>query len=77
MPEQAELYQMAIEMERKSVDLYTRLHTETQDSATEALFAFLIREENHHLEIMEDLYQYVNRPNNWVEAAEFGVREEY
>ena len=77
LPEQAELYQIAIEMEHKSVDLYTRMHAETEDAATTALFHFLIQEENRHRDLMEELYQHVNRPNNWVESAEFGVREEY
>jgi len=76
-PEQAELYRITIEMERKSVDLYTRMYAETEDAATGALFHFLIQEENRHRDLMEELYQHVNRPNNWVESAEFGVREEY
>ena len=49
----------------------------TEDAATGALFHFLIQEENRHRDLMEELYQHVNRPNNWVESAEFGVREEY
>jgi len=77
LPEQAELYQAAVDMEQKSVDLYTGMQAETSDPVMQKLFLFLIKEEQDHLTVMEDLYSYVNRPNNWVEAAEFGVREEY
>ena len=77
MPDQPELYHTAMEKEQQSIDLYTKLKGEATDEDSVALFDFLIGEETNHRTLLEDMYQLVNRPNNWVEAAEFGVREEY
>ena len=38
---------------------------------TETLFDFLVQEETRHHQILEDMFRFVNRPNEWVEAAEF------
>ena len=77
LPEQAELYHAAVEMEQKSVNLYTDMQTQATDALMQKLFLFLIKEEQDHLAVMEELFRFVNRPNDWVEAAEFGVREDY
>ena len=77
MPEQAELYEAAKELEQKSIDLYQDLLSKATDSASRALFTFLVKEETDHYTVMDDLYHFVNRPKEWVEAAEFGVRQEY
>lgn len=77
MPDQAALYHAALEMEQRSIDLYTDLRTKAADAQTQALFDFLIQEESRHYQILEDVFRFVNRPNEWVESAEFGLREEY
>ena len=74
---QADVYKAAWEMEKISVSLYEQLFDATQDENTKALYAFLIDQERMHMDIMENLYRFVNRPNEWVESAEFGLREEY
>ena len=76
-PDQAELYRSALEIEQKSIDLYTDLRGKAEDAQTQALFDFLIQEETRHRQILEDMYRFVNRPNEWVESAEFGLREDY
>lgn len=75
--DQAELYHAAMELEQRSIDLYTDLRGKAADEKTRALFDFLVQEESRHYQILEDMFRFVNRPNEWVEAAEFGVREEY
>lgn len=76
-PEQAELYHMARDMEKKSIDLYRELWEKADDPETKELFGFLVAEETAHEALLEKLFRHVNRPNEWVESAEFGVREEY
>ena len=76
-PDQAELYHAAMELEQRSIDLYTELRAKAADEKTETLFDFLVQEETRHHQILEDMFRFVNRPNEWVEAAEFGLREEY
>ena len=77
IPEQTDLYEAAKELEQKSIDLYQDLLNKATDDASRALFTFLVKEETDHYTVMDDLYHFVNRPKEWVEAAEFGVRQEY
>ncbi|NLI22441.1 MAG: ferritin family protein [Clostridiales bacterium] len=77
LPDQAELYQASMEIEKKSIALYEALLGQATDDVSRRLFTFLVKEERDHYAIMEELYRHVNRPKDWVEAAEFGVREEY
>ncbi len=74
---QADVYRAAWEMEKTSVSLYEQLLEKEENERLRALYAFLIDQERMHMDIMESLYRFVNRPNEWVEAAEFGLREEY
>ena len=77
MPDQAALYQTALQMEQRSIRLYTDLRAKADKPQAQALFDFLIDEESRHYQILEDVFRFVNRPNEWVELAEFGLREEY
>lgn len=77
LPDQVELYHTALEKEQQSIDLYTDLLAKAEDETERRLFAFLVQEEQKHHSILEEMYRYVNRPNEWVESAEFGIREEY
>ena len=77
LPDQVELYHTALAKEKQSVDLYTDLLAKAGDDEGRALLKFLIEEEQKHYSILEEMYRHVNRPNEWVESAEFGIREEY
>ncbi|HNW86946.1 MAG TPA: ferritin family protein [Candidatus Limiplasma sp.] len=77
LPNQLEAYHAALDKEQQSIDLYQGLLDKAEDDVSRGLFSFLVQEEKHHLEILDELFQHLNRPNNWVESAEFGVREEY
>jgi rubrerythrin len=74
-PDQLDAYRMALDMEKRSIDLYTKMLAE--QGADHALCEFLIRQENGHYAIIEELVKVVSRPTEWVEAAEFGIRDEY
>jgi rubrerythrin len=41
------------------------------------LFEFLLREERKHLTLFDELVKMLTRPEEWVESAEFGLREDY
>ena len=77
LPDQAELYHAALAKEQQSIDLYTKLKTDAKDEVSSGIFGFLVKEEQRHFHILEEIFRHVNRPNEWVESAEFGVREEY
>ena len=50
---------------------------EATDEQDKEVFEFLIKEEETHYSILEDIVSHVSRPIEWVESAEFGLREEY
>lgn len=75
IPEQVDLYRLALEKEKQSIELYQKLLLETTD--TMEMFEYLIKQEHEHYGILEEIIKMVNRPNDWVESAEFGLREEY
>lgn len=74
-PSAADAYRMALEKERQSIDLYEKLAGESGDC--EPLFNFLVEQEKEHYQLLEKIVKIVSRPENWVESAEFGLREEY
>lgn len=77
LPDQTEVYHAALDKEKQSVALYSDLRAKAEDAEARELFDFLVAEETNHMNILDELFTLVNRPNSWVEAAEFGVREEY
>lgn len=77
VPKQLDAYRAALGVERRSIELYRRLRDEADSQSDTDLFAFLVKQEEDHYAIVEDLVILVRRPTQWVEAAEFGLRKEY
>lgn len=76
-PGQLEAYRYALELERRSVELYQAMLKEASSPADRQLLNWLIRQEEDHVALFDELETLLNRPVEWVEAAEFGPREEY
>lgn len=76
-PGQLEVYRMALDLEDKSIELYESMLSETTDDQDRDLLGFLIVQERDHKTLFEELVRRLKRPEEWVEAAEFGRREEY
>lgn len=77
IPDALDVYRTALENEKRSLDLYRQMLEEATDDKDKKIFEFLIEQERDHYKVMEQLIELVNRPNDWVESAEFGVRKEY
>lgn len=77
IPNQLDVYRMALQMEKDSIELYQKFYEESADEQTKKLFGYLVKQEENHYKIFDDLITLVERPEEWVEDAEFGVREEY
>ncbi len=77
IPDAFDIYSMALENEKKSIDLYQQMLKETSDENDRKIFEFIIEQEKDHCKVMEQLVELVNRPNDWIESAEFGIRKEY
>lgn len=71
---QIDAYKIALEMEEKSIMIYKKILAESNDNKT--IFKYLIKQEEHY-KLIEEIIKMLNRPNEWVESAEFGAREKY
>lgn len=77
IPDQLDVYRMALQMEKDSIELYEKFFNEATDEQTKKLFGYLVKQEENHFKIFDNLIKLVERPDEWVEDAEFGIREEY
>lgn len=77
IPTQLDSFQMALEMEKKSIDAYEKILSETVDEEAKELFEFLIKQEKDHYELIEQLVIHLKKPEEWVESAEFTDRNQY
>lgn len=77
LADQLEVYRSAMVMEQKMIDLYQDLAKDSNEPKAQRLLSFLIKQEQRHLTLFETLENLLQRPADWVEAAEFGNREEY
>ena len=75
-PDQLDLYRVALEKEKESIDLYEKLLSQAEDDKSKKLFEFLIQQEKDHYTTLEELVSQLNKSNDWVEAAEFGITSE-
>lgn len=76
-PNQLEVYRSALQNEQDSIALYRNYLSEATDDESRQLFEFLIKQEEDHYTILEELVMLVSRAEEWVESAEFGTREQY
>lgn len=75
--EQLELYNNALEMEKKSIEYYVKQKDLPENSEFVEVIDRIISEEKKHCVILENIANFIGKPESWVEDAEFGTREEY
>jgi len=72
-----EILQRAMEVEQ-STERFYRDHARTEDNQKLCeLFETLADRESEHYLLVSSLVEYFDRPSEWVESAEFGLRPEY
>lgn len=74
---QIELYKKAQEIEKRSEAFYLKEADEVQDEVQKRAFRKIAREENKHYFILENIINFVSRPEQWNENAEWYHLEEY
>ena len=75
--DQVEMYQRAKEIEDHAYEFYMDAANRTQDELERDALLKIAAEEQRHVVLMENLVEFVNRPNQWLENAEFNNMEEY
>jgi rubrerythrin len=74
---QIEVYQQAQELEQKTRDFYSEKAAQVENPAHKELLLKLADEEQRHYFLLDHIIEFVNRPRNWIEDAEFNHLEEY
>ncbi len=67
----------AMDSEQATEAFYRTQGANAGDLRVRALFAALADAEAGHYHFVSSLVEYYDRPNEWVESAEFGLRPEY
>ena len=70
-------YESALEIELKSIEFYSEYLASLEDTREREVLNFIIQEERKHYDLIDTIIVMINRPNSWVEDAEFGQRERY
>jgi len=73
---EAALYRKAYEIESKSYDFYNEKAGEVKDEAA-AILSKIAGEEKRHMVLMDTLAEMVNRPQSWLEDAEWNHWDRY
>jgi len=60
-----EVYQKAIQFEKKGVEMYSKLYSENQDEQAKKFYAFLRDMEQDHADVLDNTYQYLKNPDSW------------
>lgn len=74
---QVELYRKAQELEKESEELYEELEGKSQDGRHRNIFHRLAEEEKRHYFLLDNIVEFVSRPETWLENAEWHHLEEY
>lgn len=74
---QIDLYKKAREIEKKSRDFYTEKANEVEEEYQKEILLRLAKEEEKHYFLLENIIDFVSRPEQWLENAEFHHLEEY
>ena len=75
--DQIVLYEKALEIEQKSEEFYREKAQDVENQHHKDLFLKLAEEEKKHYFLVENIIDFVSRPQMWLENAEFCHLEEY
>jgi rubrerythrin len=69
--DQKDLYKKARDIEKKSRDFYTDKANEVTEGYQKDLFLKLAVEEQKHYVLLDNIIDFISRPEQWLENAEF------
>lgn len=75
--EQKEIYIKAQDIEKKSQDFYIEKANEVNEEYQKDIFLRLAEEEKKHYFLLENIIEFICRPETWLENAEFHHLDEY
>ena len=75
--EQVDIYKKANELEKRSYEFYEQKASETEDKKVKEILLKLAKEERKHEELVNNIVVMVDRPNTWLDDAEWNHMKEY
>ena len=72
-----DLYRKAQEIEKKTEDFYLEKASEAENETQKESFLRVAKEENKHYFILDRIIEFVSRPEQWLENAEWYHLDEY
>jgi len=72
-----ELYNKAIEIEKKSEDFYREKANEVEKPGLKDILLNIAGDEKKHRFLLENTVEFLSRPKTWIENAEFHHLDEY
>ncbi len=70
-------YQKALTLEEKSITFYEELLSKNQDDKQSTIIKFVLEEEKNHKKVIGAIIDFVKRPKEWLENAEWNHLDEY
>ncbi len=74
---QIDLYKKAQDIEKKSEDFYLQKAGEVKDPCQQGILEKLAKEENKHYFLLQNIIDFVSRPETWLENAEWNHLDDY
>ncbi len=74
---QIDLYRKAKDIETKSFTFYMEKARESGDPRVQKMFFLIAEEEKRHEFLLENILQFISRPQTWLENAEFNHLDQY
>ncbi|HLE12748.1 MAG: hypothetical protein A2504_09650 [Bdellovibrionales bacterium RIFOXYD12_FULL_39_22] len=74
---QPDLYIKVRQFEKESEEFYLKCAKDEKDSKLKKIYELFAAEEHKHYVLMDELVQFVSRPEEWVEHAEFSSLRQY
>lgn len=74
---QINFYRKAREIEEKSYKFFIKMSDKAEIESQRKIFLKLAGEEKRHMFLMENLVEFVSRPETWIENAEFNHLDNY
>jgi rubrerythrin len=77
LKDSAAAYQKGLELERESIAYYRKARETAPDEPQKKMIDMIIKQEHSHARFMESMIDFVNRPAQWLEDAEWYHLDEY
>jgi rubrerythrin len=75
--DQKELYEKALDIERKSIDFYMKKAQEIKDDFQKEILKKISEEEAKHFKLIDRLIDFIKEPETFLENSEFFQKEDY